>query len=387
MCHGPESDPGCTHARNVKTFHLSLLCVLATACFAQAASPTLSISRVAPASLQFSWSSNFLDWQLISATNLSSGTWQAITQAPLPIGDALVVSFPFTNRSAFFRLQQTNSGGGCIFQATPPVITAGASSTLTWCPVAGFTYRISPGPGIITGDNLIVSPTVTTVYTLTASNATGVVTNFTPVIVNPCGFANATNWNATLTFAYNQTASAPGFNFSVARSAVSVTFHLTPFGSGIFAFDGNASGAVSINDQEDDSSSGALVTTKVNGTGPPMPQISTFTLGINCASGTYNFAAIVAVNATQTTISQGFTDSFPTTSIAGQVAIFPRALPTGNSSISGSATILTIGPFTVPMGDYFIPNDVVANDMWLNGAVTDATAVPASVSWSITPAP
>jgi len=323
----------------------------------------------------------------MSATNLSSGTWQAVTQAPLSVGNALVLLVPFTNRNGFFRLQQTNSGGGCVFQATPPVITAGASSTLTWCPIAGFTYRISPGPGIVTGDNLIVSPTTTTVYSLTASNATGVITNFTPVIVNPCGFANATNWNATLTFTYNQIASAPGFNFSVARSAVSVTFHLTPFGNGVFAFDGNATGTVSINDREDDSSGGSLVTTKVNGTGPPVPQVSTFTLGINCANGTYNFAAIVAVNATQTTISQGFTDSSPTTSVAGQVVIFPRALPTGDSTISGSATVPTIGPFTLPTSDYFTPNDTVANDMWLDGAVSDATAAPASVSWSITPAP
>ncbi len=353
---------------------------------AQAASPTLSISRVAPASLQFSWPSNFFDWQLLSTTNLSSGTWQAITQAPLSSGTALVVLLPLTNRSGFFRLQQTNSGG-CIFQATPPVITSGASSTLSWCPVAGYTYRISPGPGIVAGDSLSVSPTVTTVYTLTASNALGVITNFTPVIVDPCGFANATNWNATLNFTYNQTASAPGFSFNVARTAVSATFHLIAAGNGLFFFDGTASGTVSINDREDDSSSGTLITTTVVGTGPPVPAISTFVLSINCANGTYNFAAITAVNATETTTSQGTSDSSSTISIAGQVVIFPRALPTGTSTISGSATLPTVGPGTIPNSEYFTPNGFVANDMWLDGALTDATATPASVSWSLTPAP
>jgi hypothetical protein len=367
----------------VKRFFLSLG-LLAVAAIAKAASPTLSISHPSPASLQFSWPSNFTDWQLTSSSNLSSANWQAVTQAPLPVGNALVVLFPITNKSGYFRLQQTNSSG-CVFQATPPVITSGASSTLSWCPVAGYTYRVSPGPGIVSGGNLIVSPTVTTVYTLTASNVLGVVTNFTPVIVNPCGFASVSNWDATLNFTYNQTASAPNFNFSVARTA-SVTFHLIGT-NGLYVFDGTANGTVSINDDEDDSSGGTLITTKVVGTGPPVPLISTFVLSVNCVNGTYNFSAIVAVDATQTTIFQGMSDSSPTTAIAGQVAVFPRALPVGVSTLSGSAILPTVGPFTIPTSDYFTPNDFIANDMWIDGALTDGTAAPATVSWSLSPAP
>ncbi len=372
--------------RHLKYFVLSL-CVLATVGAAKAASPTLSISRIPPATLQFSWPSNFIDWQLAFTTNLSAATWQSVTQAPLASGNALVVSLPFTNKSGYFRLQQTN-GPGCVFQATPAVITSGASSTLSWCPVAGLTYRVTPGPGIVSGGTLVVSPTVTTVYTLTASNALGVVTNFTAVIVNPCGLASVSNWNATLNFSYQQTATAPGFSFNVTRTTVSATFHLTRSGSdGLFVFDGTANGSVSINDTENDSSSGTLVTTKVVGSGPPVPLISTFVLAINCANGTYNFSAIVGVDATETSISDGISDSSPTSSIVGQIAVFPLALPVGVSSLSGSATLPTVGPFTVPTSDYFTPNGFIANDMWLDGALTDATAAPASVSWSITPAP
>jgi DNA-binding transcriptional regulator YiaG len=43
---------------------------LAVAEDADAASPTLSISNVPPATLQFSWSSDLPGWQLMSATNL-----------------------------------------------------------------------------------------------------------------------------------------------------------------------------------------------------------------------------------------------------------------------------------------------------------------------------
>jgi hypothetical protein len=368
----------------VKLIYVSL-CLLVTACAAEAASPTLSIAHVSPTAVQFSWPSNFIDWQLQFSTNLSSPNWQGVTQSVVPSGTALVVLFPFTNKSAFFRLQQT--GGGCVFQATPPVINPGGSSTLSWCPLAGVTYRVTPGPGVVNSGSLIVSPTVTTVYTLTASNALGVITNFATVLVNPCGFGTVSNWNATLNFTYTVAPSAPGFSFNVNRSA-QATFHLTQSGgSGLFVFDGNASGSVSINDREDDSTSGTLITTTTVGTGPPVPLISTFVLSVNCANGTYNFAAIVAVDATDTTISQGMSDSSPRTAIAGQVTVFPRSLPVGSSTLSGSGSFPVNGPFTIPVADYFIPNDFIPNDMWINGVITDATAGTANVSWSITPAP
>jgi hypothetical protein len=370
----------------VKRFFL-LWCLFTLAAPAEAALPTLSISQVPPASLQFSWPSNFADWQLTSTTNVSSAAWQPVTQTPLALGNALVVLLPSTNRGGFFRLQQTNSSS-CTFQATPPVITSGASSVLSWCPVAGLTYRISPGPGIVAGGTLIVSPTVTTVYTLTASNALGIVTNFTPVIVNPCGFANVSNWNATLNFTYTKTATAPGFSFSISRSA-NVTFHLTQFqgaGGGIFSFD-SVTGTVSINDREDDSSSGTLITTTTVGSGPPVPLLSAFLLAINCANGTYNFSAIVAVDAIDTETSQGSASSSPRTAIAGQVAVLPRSLPLTVDTLSGSGQFPLAGPFTIPTSDYYTPNDDIANDMWTQGAVTDATAGTATISWSFEPAP
>lgn len=367
---------------------LFIWCAFAIACSAKAAPPTLSISRVPPATLQFAWPSNFADWRLTSTTNLSSGNWQAVTQAPVPLGDALVVSFPFTNLSGFFRLEQTN--GDCVFQATPPTINPGGSSTLTWCPLPGVTYRLSPGIGIVAGGSSVVSPTVTTVYTLTASNALGVVTNFTTVFVNQCSFASVSNWNATLTFTYALAPSGSGYSFNVSRSA-NATFHLTRSADtnspGLFIFDGTATGTVSINDREDDSTSGTLITTTVIGTGPPVPLLSTFVLSVNCGNGTYNFAAIAAVDAIDTTTSLGMSDSSSTIAIAGQVLIFPRSLPLTGTTLSGSGTFPVVGPFTIPTGDYYIPNDFIANDMWGNGVITDATAGTATVSWSFTPAP
>jgi hypothetical protein len=367
---------------------LFIWCVVSVACVAEAVSPTLSISRVPPATLQFSWPSNFTDWKLTTTTNPLSSNWQPVSQTPVPSGNLLLVLFPFTNLNGFFRLEQTN--GSCVFQAVPPLINSGASSTLSWCPVGGVTYRVSPGPGIVAGGNLIVSPTVTTVYTLTASNALGVVTNFATVIVNPCGFSSVTNWNATLNFSYTVAPSAPGFSFNVHRSA-QATFHLTRSdlsgGNALFVFDGSATGTVSINDREDDSSSGTLITSTTIGVSPPVPFLSAFVLSVNCSNATYNFAAIVAVDAIDTTTSLGTSDSSPRTGIAGQVTVVPRPLPVAAGTLSGSGNFPVLGPFTIPSGDYYVPNDFIANDMWIDGALTDVTAGTASVSWSIAPAP
>jgi hypothetical protein len=369
---------------NLKPFYIAW-CFLVLACNAKAASPSLSISVIPPATLRVTWPSNFTDWQLKSTTNLSSANWQPVAQTPVPSNNTLLVLFPLTNTRGFFRLEQI--GGGCAFQATPSMITSGASSTLSWCPVAGLTYRVSPGPGVIAGGTLIVSPTVSTVYTLTASNALGVVTNFATVIVNPCGFGSVSNWDATLTFTYALAPSAPDYSFTISRHA-SVTFHLTRSGSNsLFIFNGSASGAVSINDREDDSSSGTLITSTTIGSGPPVPLISTFVLGINCASNLYNFTAIVGVNAIDTETSLGQSSSSPRTATAGQVAVLPRPLPVAGSTIFGSAILPILGPFTSPTTDYYTPNDFIANDMWINGVITDATAGTATVSWSFSPTP
>jgi hypothetical protein len=371
----------------MKLFIIS--CVLSMECMAEAASPTLSISRVPPGTVQFSWPSNFIDWRLTATTNPSSGNWQAVTQTPVPSGNLLLVLFPLTNLHGYFRLEQTNAGA-CTFQAVPPMINSGGSSTLSWCPIGGVSYRVSPGPGVVAGGSLIVSPTVTTVYTLTASNAFGVVTNFTTVIVNPCGFASVTNWNATLNFTYTVAPSAPDFSFSVNRSA-QVTFHLTRTdftnGNALFTFDGSATGTVSINDREDDLSSGTLITTTTIGVSAPVPLLSAFVLSVNCGNGTYNFAAIVGVDAIDTTTSLGMSDSSPRTGIAGQVSVIPRPLPVTGNTLSGSGNFPVLGPFTIPAADYYTPNDFIANDMWLDGGLTDATAGTATVSWSFAPAP
>lgn len=70
------------------------------------------------------------------------------------------------------------------FEAGPPNVSAGESSTLSWTVVGATTVKIDQGIGnvALTGTR-VVAPTATTVYTLTAFSAAGSVTATTQVIV------------------------------------------------------------------------------------------------------------------------------------------------------------------------------------------------------------
>ena len=59
------------------------------------------------------------------------------------------------------------------FAAAPAKVIPGQSSTLGWSVKGATTLTISPGVGAVTGTSVIVKPTVTTSYTLTATNSFG----------------------------------------------------------------------------------------------------------------------------------------------------------------------------------------------------------------------
>lgn len=58
------------------------------------------------------------------------------------------------------------------FQASPSTLSPGQASTLSWSTVgADLTLSLDPGIGTVSGTSLVVSPTATTTYTLTARNS------------------------------------------------------------------------------------------------------------------------------------------------------------------------------------------------------------------------
>ncbi len=71
------------------------------------------------------------------------------------------------------------------FAAAPATITSGQASTLSWSVSDATSLSVDQGIGAVTGNSRSVSPTQTTIYTLTATNTTGSHTAQTTVTVNP----------------------------------------------------------------------------------------------------------------------------------------------------------------------------------------------------------
>jgi hypothetical protein len=372
----------CELSSTLRTLCLALLTLVGTG-VAKAQLPTLSISLDAPAVLRVSWPSNFTSgsWQLMSTTDLPPHNWQPVLQTPGSVGNALVVLYPFTGLRGVFRLQQIGgAGGGCAFQAVPPVITAGASSTLSWCPEPDTTYSLSPGPGTVSGGSFADSPAVTTVYSLTASNAFGVKTDFATIVVNPCGWVQVNSWDATLDFSYTAAPSASGLSFSVNHTA-HITFHLTRQ-AGSTATDAHyfgfaTGGTTAVNDRVDDRTGPQVLTTTEIGSGPPLPFVSYLSLHVTCSSYDFNYNALITV--TETDLFGVST----TPDVVGTGAMVARPLAEVADTISDSGQVLAQYP--PGSGDYFIPDSTVGQRMFTSGTVSGTAAGTASVTWSFTP--
>jgi hypothetical protein len=59
------------------------------------------------------------------------------------------------------------------FAASSPTIAVGGSTTLNWAGSGASYYIVSPQVGAVRGNSITVSPTVTTTYTLYATNQFG----------------------------------------------------------------------------------------------------------------------------------------------------------------------------------------------------------------------
>ncbi len=85
-----------------------------------------------------------------------------------------------------------DSGGGnpppgapeiAWFLATPSTTVSGQASTLDWSVAGATVMSIDQGVGTVSGLSVIVNPTATTTYTLTATNPAGIATAETTVTV------------------------------------------------------------------------------------------------------------------------------------------------------------------------------------------------------------
>jgi hypothetical protein len=352
------------------------------------AMPSLSVSFVGPSSVRISWPTNYTiaSWQLSHTVSLIPADWQPVSQTPVLASDTFAVVIPITDASGYFRLQQNGGGSGaCVFQATPGVIQAGASTVLTWCPQAGTTYNLTPGPGAVTGGSATVSPTVTTVYTLTANDASGVTNLYAAVVVNPCGWLQVASWDVGLGFYYDRELTTSAYIFKVHHLALP-TFHLTrqPGSTATDAryFGLATGGGASMNDLEVDKGPPSFTTTEV-GSGPIPLNVSYFSLHVTCSS--YDFSYSVIMNTTETS-QFGVTTSFDG---AGTGAISSLPLPTQVAKFSDHDEGVTEVPAQYPPSgaQYYIPDSDLGKAMFSTGVANSSNAGTAALAWEITPVP
>lgn len=102
------------------------------------------------------------------------------------------------------------------FTATPATITVGGSTLLAWTVANASSTSINNGIGNVSSTSLVVSPTVTTTYTLSATNPGGTTTSNVTVTVNPA------NTGAPVISSFTATPSS-----AVAGSAVVLAWNVT----------------------------------------------------------------------------------------------------------------------------------------------------------------
>jgi len=203
------------------------------------AAPVINSFGASPASIP-GGTGSILSWNVTGATALSiSGVG---TETSL-VGSQNVTPAATTT----YTLTATNAGGTVIaqvtvtvtapviasFTANPAAIAAGGSSTLSWSVAGATSLSLNQSIGTVTGNSRAVTPSVTTTYTLTASNAIGTTYASAAVTVSSAATGILQNtipvWNASTTYVANAVAtlSKTGQASVVATSNASGAYSLT----------------------------------------------------------------------------------------------------------------------------------------------------------------
>jgi len=161
--------------------------------------PVISFFTANPASI-IAGNSSMLSWLVSDADTVTISYGSSVT----PVGSVSSAAATPTTTTTYM-LTATNAagsvtktvqvvvGGGAppglpvisFFSASPGSITPGASSTLSWGVSGATTVSINQGVGAVPPSaSILVSPAATTTYTLTATNASGSVTQPVQVVVS-----------------------------------------------------------------------------------------------------------------------------------------------------------------------------------------------------------
>ncbi|MDX2172751.1 MAG: gliding motility-associated C-terminal domain-containing protein [Bacteroidota bacterium] len=151
----------------------------------------------------------------LTATGATNYTWNpgALTGSNVSVSPLINTTYTVIGSTGICSNTQTlnvlvNPIPTLALAATPTAICFGGSGTLTASGASNYTWN----PGALTGSNVIVSPTITTNYTVTGANAFGCTNTATVnLIVNP---------NPTLTVMASPTAICSGNSSTLSGTAI-----------------------------------------------------------------------------------------------------------------------------------------------------------------------
>jgi len=92
------------------------------------------------------------------------------------LGNVAASNFEVVQMPTLITSSNVPAGAGpaiTSFTASPTHVAANGSVTLTWQATGASYYLISPQAGPVRGNSVVVNPSVTTTYTLSAINAFG----------------------------------------------------------------------------------------------------------------------------------------------------------------------------------------------------------------------
>jgi hypothetical protein len=250
------------------------------------------------------------------------------------------------------------------FAANPNVIQPGSSSTLSWSVSGADSLSIAPGIGAVTGNSIAVTPTATTTYTLTATNAAGSVTQSATVTVNSsngpsidtftassynveAGAAVTLTWTTTQMGSLWLSADAGGDPGSVAPNSSIVLHPQTTTRYAISGWNGQTNSMISK----------ALI---VNVGPPPAPVVNAFTAtpptipigGSTTLSWSTSNATAVSiaadVGASPGTVTGDSLSVSPT-----QTTTYTITATLGTQSATRTATVTVTGPTAPTVGSFY----------------------------------
>jgi hypothetical protein len=175
-----------------------------------------------------------LSWTVTGATTLTINAG-AVTGKSVTVKPAATTSYTLTATNSF----GTTKAAVTVMVGSPPTITSfiaspakvaqGQSSTLSWVVTGSPGMILNPGVGPVTGTSVVVKPSATTTYTLSATNSFGSATaSVTVTIGTPPGITSFARAPAMVTAGQPSTLSwavtgSTGVNISPGVGAVTGT--------------------------------------------------------------------------------------------------------------------------------------------------------------------